>query len=263
MSAEVIGFSDGSSYEQYMGVWSRLVGDEFLDWLAPAPGLRWVDIGCGNGAFTDVLMQRCAPASIHAIDPSEAQLAFARTRPGARGAVFERGDAMALPYPDDGFDAAVMALVLFFVPDVARGIAEMQRVVRPGGLIAAYVWDVLGGGLPIEPVDAGMREMGYPPAMPPSVDVSHMPNLVEAWTAAGLTAIKSRTITVRREFADFDAFWNAAASADRTQITFRKMGPDKVEALRQAVRARLPAAADGRLTVTARANAISGAVPAD
>ena len=263
MSSSVINFSDGSSYEQYMGVWSRLVGDEFLDWLAPAPGLRWVDIGCGNGAFTDVLMQRCAPTSIHAIDPSEAQLSFARTRPGAQGAVFESGNAMTLSYPDQSFDAAVMALVLFFVPDTTKGIAEMKRVVRPGGLIAAYVWDVLGGGLPVEPVDAGMREMGYPPAMPSSVNVSHMPNLIDAWTTAGLTAIKSRTITVRRDFADFDAFWNAAATSDRTQITLRAMGPGKVEVLRQTLRETLPAAPDGRLTMTARANAISGEVPAN
>lgn len=108
-----------------------------------------------------------------------------------------------------------------------------------------------------------MREMGYPPAMPPSVNVSHMPNLIDAWTTSGLTAIKSRTITVRRDFADFDAFWNAAATSDRTQITFRKMGPSKVEKLKQTLRETLPAAPDGRLTMTARANAISGEVPAN
>ena len=126
-----IRYDDGAGYERYMGSWSRLAGEVFLDWLAPRPGLRWIDIGCGNGAFTELLVQRCAPAEVQGIDPSEAQLAFARARPAARGAAFHQGDAMALPFPQDRFDAAVMALVIFFVPDPARGVAEMVRVVCP------------------------------------------------------------------------------------------------------------------------------------
>ena len=261
MTGPVISFSDGAAYESYMGVWSRMVGEVFLDWLDPRPGLRWVDIGCGNGAFTELLMQRCAPAGVHGIDPSEPQLSFARTRPGAAGAVFDKGDAMALPYPDHAFDAAAMALVLFFVPDAAKGVAEMKRVVKPGGIVAAYVWDVLGGGLPVEPLDDTMRSMGYPPAYPPSVAVSQMDNLVAAWTEAGFDAVQSRAFTAERRFDDFDIFWNTAASSDRCQITLRAMGPDKVEILKHKVRARIPAAADGSLTMTARANAVSGRAP--
>jgi ubiquinone/menaquinone biosynthesis C-methylase UbiE len=112
--------------------WSQLAGRVFLDWLAPSSGLRWIDIGCGSGAFTELLAQRCAPAEIQGIDPSEAQFAFARTRPALRETTFLRGDAMALPFEADRFDAAVMALVLFFVPDPAKGVAEMARVVCPG-----------------------------------------------------------------------------------------------------------------------------------
>src|SRR5260221_9920182 len=97
-----------------MGAWSRLAGDIFLDWLAPRPGLRWIDVGCGNGAFTQLACDRCAPAEVRGIDPSEAQLAFARSRPAGRVAQFQRGDAMALPFPDNRFDAATMALVIFF-----------------------------------------------------------------------------------------------------------------------------------------------------
>src|SRR4051812_161796 len=152
MAAQEIQFNDGAAYERMMGVWSRLAGDVFLDWLAPAPGLRWIDVGCGNGAFTELLVTRCAPAEVQGVDPSEAQLAFARGRPAAKLAEFRPGSAMALPFPDDSFDAAVMALVIFFVPDPAKGVAEMARVVRPGGSIAAYAWDMLGGGFPLEAV---------------------------------------------------------------------------------------------------------------
>ena len=76
-----IRFDDGAAYERYMGVWSRIAGETFLDWLAPEPGLRWLDVGCGNGAFTELIVARCAPAAVDGIDPSEAQLAFARKRP--------------------------------------------------------------------------------------------------------------------------------------------------------------------------------------
>src|SRR5579872_5598189 len=137
MPENQIRFSDGAVYERFMGVWSRSAGEIFLDWVAPAPGLRWVDIGCGSGVFAQLLCDHCAPAAVDGVDPSDAQLAFARTRPAARLAQFHKGDAMALPFPDNSFDAAAMALVLFFVPEPAKGLAEMIRVVARGGLIAA------------------------------------------------------------------------------------------------------------------------------
>jgi ubiquinone/menaquinone biosynthesis C-methylase UbiE len=125
-----IRFDDGAGYERYMGKWSQLAGDTFLDWLAPAPGLRWLDVGCGNGAFTETLVERCAPASVDGIDPAAGQLAHARARPAARIAQFHQGDAMALPFPDDTFDVAVMPLVIFFVPEPAEGVAEMPGRMR-------------------------------------------------------------------------------------------------------------------------------------
>jgi SAM-dependent methyltransferase len=157
MAEQTIRFEDGDAYERTMGVWSRLAGDVFVDWLAPSPALRWIDVGCGSGAFVELLAQRCAPAEIQGIDPSEAQLAYARGRPAARVAEFRQGDAMALPFDDNRFDAAEMALVIFFVPDPAKGVAEMARVVRPGGIIAAYAWDMLGGGFPFAPIQAELR----------------------------------------------------------------------------------------------------------
>src|SRR3954464_14240280 len=113
-------FSDGKAYERLMGRWSQVVGTQFLDWLDVPQGQRWLDAGCGNGAFTEVLIQRCAPASVMGVDPSEGQIAYARARPGTTTAQFRVGDAQALPFGDREFDAATMALVIAFLSDPAR-----------------------------------------------------------------------------------------------------------------------------------------------
>ena len=98
MSAPTIRFDDGTVYERMMGKWSGLIGNDFIDWLSPPPNLRWVDIGCGNGAFTQLLIERCAPVAIEGVDPSEGQLAFARERLATPISNFRQGDAMALPF---------------------------------------------------------------------------------------------------------------------------------------------------------------------
>jgi ubiquinone/menaquinone biosynthesis C-methylase UbiE len=162
-----IRYDDGAAYERMMGAWSRIAGVTFLDWLAPPPGLRWIDIGCGSGAFTELIVERCAPAEVEGIDPSEPQLSFARARPAGRMAKFRRGDALALPFGEDAFDMAVMALVIFFIPDPTKGVVEMARVVRPGGTVAAYAWDMIGGGHPLEPMHTEMHVLGFTPPRPP------------------------------------------------------------------------------------------------
>ena len=262
MVEQQIRFDDGAAYEQMMGIWSRFAGEIFLDWLAPPAGLRWIDIGCGNGAFTELLVGRCAPAEVQGIDPSEGQLAFARTRPGARAAEFRQGDAMALPFPADRFDAAVMALVLVFVPDPAKGIAEMVRVVRPGGIVATYMWDMLGGGFPLAPILVEMRAMDVAPPRPPQVGASRMEALRDLWTGAGLVAVETREIAVRRTFADFDDFWTTNMKAPTLGPTVAAMAPGDVETLKSRVRASLSADAGGRITCDARAHAIKGRRPA-
>ena len=106
MADEQIRFDDAAAYEDFMGKWSRLAGNAFLDWLGPAPGLRWLDVGCGNGAFTELLAGRCAARSVQGIDPSEEQVAFARRRLAhARNVQMRTGSAMALPFADGTFDA--------------------------------------------------------------------------------------------------------------------------------------------------------------
>src|SRR5437764_7465434 len=108
MTSTEIRFDDGAAYERSRGVWSRSVGSEFLDWLNVPSGLRWLDVGCGNGAFSELIVDRCAPAALSGIDPSEAQLAYARTRLKADHIEFRQGNAMAMPYADNSFDVAVM-----------------------------------------------------------------------------------------------------------------------------------------------------------
>ena len=262
MAEPAIIFDDGALYERAMGAWSRLAGEVFLDWLAPAPGLRWIDVGCGNGAFTEVLMERCAPAEVQGIDPSEGQLAYARTRPGARGAVFQRGDAMALPFEADRFDAAAMALVIFFVPEPAKGVAEMARVVRPGGLVAAYAWDMPGGGFPFHPAHQELRALGIAPPLPPRAEVSRTEGLRALWEGAGLEAVETRAITVQRHFESFDAYWESARSGSSLRAVLEAMAQEQVARIEAGVRARMPADHAGRITHTARANAVRGRVPA-
>lgn len=262
MAETQIRFDDGASYERYMGDWSQRVGKDFLDWLAPAPGLKWIDVGCGNGAFTELLVDRYAPAEVYGIDPSEGQLTFARARPAARVAKFDRGDAMALPFPAGTFDAATMALVIFFVPDPAKGVAEMVRVVRPGGSVSAYAWDILGGGFTLEPLRAEMRAMGITPVDPPSVEASRIETMRGLWRGAGLDAVETRRITVQRTFVSFDEFWEITLTgAPSLRPTVAAMSTADLELFKTRVRARVPADAAGRITYQSIANAVKGRVP--
>ena len=263
MAEAQIRFDDGELYERYMGDWSQRVGKIFLDWLAAPAGLKWIDVGCGNGAFTELLVERCAPAEVYGIDPSEAQLAFARKRAAGSLARFDRGDAMALPFPPQRFDAAIMALVIFFVPNPGKGVAEMVRVVRPGGIVAAYAWDILGGGFTLEPLRIELRSMGVNPVDPPSVEASRLPMMEDLWTKAGLASVETRQITVQRTFADFEEFWSTTLSgAPSLRPTLASMSTADVEQFKTRVRARLPADAAGQITYESRANAVKGRVPA-
>ncbi len=262
MTENQIRFDDGAGYERMMGIWSRLAGDVFLDWVAPKSGLNWVDVGCGNGAFTELLVDRCAPARVQGIDPSEAQLAFARTRHKAGVAQFQQGDAMRLPFTDRSFDAAVMALVIFFVPEPAKGVAEMARVVKPGGTVAAYAWDMMAeGGFPMEPMQAELRAMGRKPMLPPRPEASRIEALRELWVGAGLTQVETRDITVARTFTDFDDFWASVLIAASMAQSIKEMTPAEVTDFKARMHARLPEDAAGRITYTSRANAVKGRVP--
>ena len=203
-----IKFQDGESYEQWMGVWSQLIGDQFLEWLSPQPNATWIDIGCGNGTFTEQIYNAHNPKEIQALDPSPEQIDFAMQRIQSDNVSFHVGDAMDLPFEPNSFDYATMALVLFFVPDPAVGVSEMVRVTNSGGSISAYVWDVLEGGLPVEAISAQLRQLDIAYPLPPSAEVSRMSQLEEQWVKAGLRDVETKRIAVQRTFDNFQQFWD-------------------------------------------------------
>jgi SAM-dependent methyltransferase len=151
--------------------------------------------------------------------------------------------------------------VLFFVPEPAKGVAELARVVRPGGMIAAYLWDFGAGGFPFHPIQAEMRAMGQTPLLPPSVQVSRMDVLQDLWAEAGFAAIESRSITVKRSFASFEEFWTISSAGSSMRAIIDKMDPAHAEQLKARVCARLPTDVAGRITYQSMANAIKGHVP--
>ena len=251
--------NDGAAYERLMGRWSQLVGTQFLDWLAPLPGLNWLDAGCGNGAFTEVLAARTAPARLTGIDPSDSQIAYAKARLPAALATFHTGDAQTLPFPDASFDAATMALAISFIPDPGKAVAELARVTKPGGWVSTYMWDLPGGGLPLTPLFRALAALGQPGAMPPSADSSRRAALEALWQGAGLTDIATEVIEIPVQFTDFDDFWASNTLTVGPQARSVAALPEQTRAeLRQKLQASLPIAADGSITYTATANAVKG-----
>jgi len=255
-----IRFEDGAAYETYMGIWSRKVGEQFLDWLAPPGDLSWLDVGAGNGAFTALLAGRVKPAAILGVDPSPAQLDYARKRQDVGQARFEAGHAMELPAADASVDAAVMALVIAFVPDPAKGVAEMVRVVKPGGLVAAYMWD-WPEGFPFHHSHKIIEDRGLPAIAPPSWEASRRARLEELWQGAGVAGIESRVITVERTFPDFETLWAITLTGPRVATLAAAMSPEMKAAIRQELKDRLGAEEGKPLTLKAAANAVKGRVP--
>jgi SAM-dependent methyltransferase len=261
MEGPPIRFQDGASYDVMMGAWSKLVGELFLDWLHPTQNLEWIDVGCGSGAFTSLIVQRCSPKGVLGIDPSEAQLDFARTRDLGSLARFETGDAMDLDVGNASCDVAVAALVIHFMPDPARGVAEMARVVRPGGLVAAYAWDLTSGGFPYDTMHVAMRSLGLRAPDPPHPEAADASELERLWRAAGLEAIDLREFSVVRSFRDFDQYWDTAISSPRIAAGLATLTQDTLANLKDRVRSLLQSEKGDDITPIARANAIAGSVP--
>jgi ubiquinone/menaquinone biosynthesis C-methylase UbiE len=256
-------FTDGEAYERLMGRWSRLVGEAFLDWLDVPIGLRWLDVGCGNGAFTEELIARRAPAAVMAIDPSEDQLAYARARTTAKTADFRVGDAQKLTFGDGSFDVAIMALVISFLPDPDKAAAEMARVVKPGGWVATYMWDIPGGGTPVDAIYVAMESMGMTSVRPLNPAASRREAMQDLWEKAGLASIEMRVIRIPVTYSSFDDFWvsNTVPIGPQGKL-IDGMSKSARAQLRMLVRERLPIGKDGRIAYEAFANAVKGRVRA-
>lgn len=245
-----------------MGRWSRAVGETFLDWLALPKRLSWLDVGCGTGTFTELVIDRCVPSSMCAIDPSESQINYGRSGPVANHVSFRTGDAQLLPFADHMFDAAAMALVINFVPDGAKAVAEMKRVVKPRGTVGAYVWDNLGGGFVQRPLVEALIAMGVEVPAGSGLKNTRIEELRTLFEQAGIDNVATRTIEIVVSYQDFDDYWSAQTGfANLVVQPIRKMSESDVARLQAYLRDHLPTDHRGRIAYPARANAVKGEVP--
>jgi SAM-dependent methyltransferase len=255
-------WASGMAYEPYVGRWSRLVAREFLAWLNLPPGGRWLDVGCGTGALTETILQQAAPSAVVGVDPSEGYVAFARRQVQDARARFAVEDAQALSAPADIYEAVVSSLVLNFIPDPARALAEMTCVARPGGTVAAYVWDYAGemqlmrhfwdAAIALDPAalerDEGRR---FPLCRPDALQA--------LFSAAGLQAVNGRAIDVPTDFRDFDDYWTPFLGGQGPAPGYAMaLSAERRAALREYIRAHLPVAEDGTIHLIARAWAARG-----
>jgi SAM-dependent methyltransferase len=255
-------WSLGDNYERYIGRWSRPVARQFVTWLALPPVLRWLDVGCGTGALTQAILKDSAPASVLGIDPSAGFIALARGQVNDARASFQSGTAQALPIASASVDAVVSGLVLNFTPDPAQSLAEMARAARPGGTVAAYVWDYAEGMQMLRlfwdaasALDRGALALDEGRRFP----VCRSEALRALWRECGLAQIECRDIDVPTVFSSFDDFWLPFLGGQGPAPTYYgTLAEDARAALRDRLRAMLPVAADGRIALTARALAVRG-----
>ncbi len=255
-------FVDSVGYERLMGRWSRAVGSVFLEWVAPPVDVHWLEIGCGTGIFTELILDTCSPASVTALDPAEAQINHARRQPVAQRAIFNVADAQALSFPDATFDIVASALVINFIPDRLKALSEMRRVARAGGIVAGYVWDFAGEFSPSGPFRRGLRQCGVEVSELPGAKDSTLDALTSRFEQAGFEYIVAQAIEVAVSYTDFDDFWQAqTTSYSPTTKVIAAMTVSDRERLKAALRAGLPIDADGRIEYSACANAIKGRAP--
>ncbi|MFE9933009.1 class I SAM-dependent methyltransferase [Streptomyces sp. NPDC005533] len=254
----------GHAYERYMGRWSRQVAEVFVAGLGGRNGLRWLDVGCGTGALTGAVAARCRPRAVVGVDRSRGFLRAARAAvPAPAG--FAVADASALPFHDAVFDAAVSGLALNFLEPPGPAVAEAARVVRPGGLVAAYVWDYAEGmGLlrhfwdaaaSVDPAAATRDEGRRFPLCRPGP-------LHALWTGAGLLDVSVAPIEVPTVFNGFAELWEPFLSGQGPAPGYvATLAPAARDRLRTRLATTLPTGPDGSVALTARAWAVRGRRP--
>ena len=255
-------FDDSAAYERCMGRWSRAVAPVFLEWLGARRRASWLDVGCGTGILAETLVELCAPASVHGVDPAAAQVSAAARGPAGGRARFQVADARKLPFADAMFDVVASALVINFVPERATALAEMRRVARPAGLVAAYVWDFAEELSPSGPLRRAMRRFGADVPGIPGTEASRLEALRASFTGAGLEQVETRAIDVCLAYADFRDFWQAQTPdyQPATKIIAAMKESERTR-LMHAVQSALPAGPNGSIEYCARANAVKARVP--
>lgn len=200
-------FQDADAYDRFMGRWSRRLAPLLIGFGGLADGERVLDVGCGTGSLTFALPGFASLAAVTGIDATASFVAAARVRNTDPRLAFDVGDARVLPYADGSFDRAYSSLVLQFIPDAAKAVAEMRRVVRPGGTVVAAVWDYFGGQMFTRilwdiagVLDPLLERPFFRPLTAPG-------EMAEAWRDAGLTDVAETDLTIRMEFASFDDYW--------------------------------------------------------
>ena len=255
-------WAKGDSYEPFVGRWSRLVANEFLDWLALPADLQWLDVGCGTGALSEALLLKCAPRRVKGFDRSEGFIEYIRGRVRDPRAEFEVGDAQSLGVKTGTFDGAVSGLVLNFVPEPGRMVSEMSRAVRKYGTVALYVWDYAGrmqfirhfwnAAAALDPAAYDLDEGRRFPVCDPA-------RLSELFRAAGLQRIEARPIDIPTDFKDFDDYWSPFLGGQGPAPGYAiSLSEEKRDLLKERLRASLPVAVDGSIPLVARAWAVRG-----
>ncbi len=253
----------GSPYEKYVGRWSRQVAPLFLSWLGIPAGRRWLDVGCGTGALCATIVDRCSPASVAGVEPSEGFLKTARDNLANRAAL-DQGSATAIPLDDASLDVVVSGLVLNFVPDQRAALAEMARVTGKGGTIAAYVWDYAGKMELMRyfwdaavDLDANAAKMDEGPRFP----LCRPEALEKLFADAGLKGVEVKPIDIPTRFTSFDDYWQPFLGGQGPAPAYAMSLDEAVRArLRERIRERLPTAADGSISLIARAWAVRAVV---
>ncbi|MEU0546214.1 methyltransferase domain-containing protein [Micromonospora sp. NPDC005979] len=256
---------DGTAYEAYVGRWSRLVAAAFVRWLGLPGGLRWLDVGSGTGVLTSTVLATAQPRQVTGVDSSEGFVRQARAQATDPRTVFTVGDARVLPLPDSAVDVVVSGLVLNFVPEPARAVAEFARVAVPGGLVAAYVWDYAEGMEMMRQFWDAANELDSAAAGRDDgrrFALCRPEALQTLWREAGLTDVSVEAVVVPTVFTGFADYWTPFLGGQGSAPAYLSSlaEPQRV-ALRDLLAARLPTGPDGSIRLTARAWAIRGTRP--
>ena len=255
-------WSSSAHYDQFMGRWSVLVGREFLSWLPIPPGRRWLDVGCGTGTLTKLVLETNQPMRVVAVDSSDEFVAHAQQTIADPLVYFQVRQAQALDLKTDSVDVAVSGLALNFVSRPEDAVAEMMRVTAPGGVVGVYLWDYAEGmqmlrcfwNAAVE-LDHNARELDEGVRFP----LCRRGKLASLVETVGLKQVKAAAIEVATVFQDFDDYWRPFLGAVGPAPSYvQSLNTINRQRLEDRLRETLPANVDGSISMTARAWAVKG-----